>query len=1458
MPAPININLNYTSQVQEAIKAANAVNAQFSQMSQNAQNTLVQAAQLSSAMKQLGQVSNTAGNQAASGWKNFSNEMARAGVFVNKTMASMAGSIQSFGTIIKSSLSGLSGGAGGVFGGAQNLISEFSRSVSDFIGSGGFVQNLGKAVAAGAKGFVKLGTDIGSFIIKGIGTVAATIPKVLGELTQLTGSITGLFAGLGGTVTKMGGLFVGLFVSGVANAAGSVFKAFGTIIDGLTNLTVTAFSGIGDTIAAALGGAIEIVSAFADRVGAIIGDIGGKIADILGKTIAGGLAISLPVAFKGAEFRNELAASFGVVADQVTAQEFEQLVAGAKQVGKDLGVSLSDIPQALFKQVSFGFTTIEHALGGMTAAARLAAVGNVDLFKALEAINISTSAYGKGIGNAEEVSRKLFNATREGRIEIQDLTDHLGLVVGSAEAAGVSFEELLTIVNLAVRILPSSTAVFGLGNAIKSLQKPTKEATDSFATFFEKVKEGDGSLKSFKVVLEELRRSGLALDPKAFREIFPDERGARAVRVLLGQVGKDFENYDRVIKSIGQDHTTFGQVAEFALNTVIKRITGLGASVISVGDSFVQKFKGPIIAGINAVQGVLERFEQSIISIDPKFVERLTIQIGDFVKSIPEKVKGVTQAFGYVVDVIKTATIAAKEFLDQNLNITATIKELLAGDFKSAFDLFFGSNAITKVKGFFQVMVAEAQNAIGFVKQLGLATFESIKTVASGILNNPSLGLLKNLIPGAGGGNLTGHDVAKFGIQTVAGVNPIQKPVAAATSAAGYAGIGAGIGAAYGSVVPGLGTLAGAGIGALIGGIAGWTKSMSHSNELQETINTLYDQFIKDFNEQQEILKKRNAATEKGAESELAATQAKNELEALQIKLARRIADATEQRAPILERIAEAEKNINVLWSNVQKALDEGYAVIRPFVDALHQTHGTELDINATLQAYAEHLAEIRSNAEIVLKLDERQKAVKAKTVELQQGYNNQLLELVKAGEVLEAELKALKNPPQKFIQRGTSVDDVFGKPIGGGIFDQTQRNVTNVGGDFETRLLKAFEDLIEALDENVKSQEALKKAMDPRNIDESNKYLSVNARSAKRRADKEDAKAYAKEVNAQFGSGPSGLTPNVLGGAGDNGLFGFGRGAPQRQIAFGGGAGFGPSLPGQKGGFGAADNAQVIKLLQDILAGRGPEAPPDIQNLLTGAPSRAAQVRGKKGPFEGVDETFIKSLKDLILGLAEKSEIFGKGKDAKDELVALTKSVAKDGDSTVQILEKVLDALHDQIKNDKEAKRKLEEDEKKSPELRKKEKEVEENRRKRGEVKGKRDKAEETAEATIEPFAPEEIKAARVQEEKGKASAISEQLAVAQGQLETFQLDLEATNAEIEFDIAELQGKVNNAAIAAEQAFAELRQTSIGLLDSFLDIGNNFLESAKNMNEELKATRKRTDQLDADVNNLKRQIQGK
>ena len=351
---PINININYNASVTRALQAGDAILKQMEDLAKIQSRQLNTTNDLLTAVERLGVRGADSINRATQATRRWGVELTRIGVFVNKTFASISGAVTSFGNQVGRVLGSIGTGIGGAGGTASSFIGSFTQSIADFVGTGGFVQQLGNAVATGTGGIIRVGTKIGEALIKGVGTALSQLPKIFGNLLQISGALGGLAAGIGGSFFKAGGLAAGLFVTGFTNAAGAVVGSFGDILQGITSIASNVFSSIGGIVAESIEGAVNIVGAFADRAAAIIGDTAGKLGEIFGKTFAVAAGIAIPVGFKAASFRDQLGSTFGVVVDELDQKGFQVLVDRAKDVAVEVGVSLSEIRRLCSRPSALG------------------------------------------------------------------------------------------------------------------------------------------------------------------------------------------------------------------------------------------------------------------------------------------------------------------------------------------------------------------------------------------------------------------------------------------------------------------------------------------------------------------------------------------------------------------------------------------------------------------------------------------------------------------------------------------------------------------------------------------------------------------------------------------------------------------------------------------------------------------------------------------------------------------------------------------------------------------------------------------------------------------------------------------------------------------------------------------------------------------------------------------------
>lgn len=1184
---------------------ANVVGPLTSGMTAVAASTRATAAAVQALNRQANQAARTGGGSGGILKNLFGNpaELARIGVFLNKTLASVTASVQGIGSSIRQGLGSAASSLRAFGTSGASYLRQFSNSLTSIIGSGGFIQKLGAGIGQLAGGFVKFGATAAGSFIAGFGKTVAAIPRIIGDVIKLSG---GVISVLTAPFQKAGALFAGLLVSGITNALGGVFKAVSSILTGIADLVGGAVESFGKLIGETITTVFAVGGAIADRIVSTIGDLAGFAADIFAKAFGAALIIGLPLVYRSAKLREELISTFAVVSDEVSQELFQSLIQKAKQVNIDFGVPLDQLPSGLFKTVSQGFGSVEEAVGKYTSAVKLASIGNTELNSAVETINLALVVFGNQVRGAEEVATAFFNATRKGRIEIDDFTSNFGRIAGLAEQNGVAFYDLLASLNIVSRTLPSSSAFIGLSNAIEALNTPSKEASDLLEKLGISFTEIDGSLKSFPKVVELLREAGISA--QQLRTLVPEVRGRRALVALISQ----FKEYDEALRLAKDGQGEFNKALEFSNAQIAKSFKSLVAATESLADTFTEKLRGPLVKVFSFLTSQVRAFEQSVSGTSTGALDKVADRVIEFLTALPAKAERAFSTLSSGVDRVKGFLGQLKLALDENLNLTKAVTLLTSGQFSQAFDAIFGSKAIEKVRGFFDQVVLSARAAMNAVVQMGSAILQTIVgsvTSMLGVLGGPAAGTLGALSGGSGDAIGTATSAAYGASGPLATGRRVLGFASAAPVGAGYgAGIGGVLGGVGGALVGGpagavggvvAGAKWGAVIGAAIAGLVGMSEASDQVAESQKDAAKAADELRRSFQETRATLREVLAASTAVPAAETAARLRGIEPTRARLTgLAAGAADIAARRTDLNDYISGLGRNPAVQGGlNLFAQAGRPGGAISPEVTF---APGRKDQLEAAARDFYNYAQGGKKGAEAVefiakwtgllddLIKDQAALNASTKNAAAQAAYETSREAARKQiQDDIDRHLKERRQRLAELVEKYRAefqIRTVRGGVVGyrdeGAALSSGERAESTIRSSSNTELLQALRELITAVKEmssiSVRASELdraryeLEKkrlaAEDPANAPDL-QGLNTHARSRIRRARRERERAAGAALNARLNDDVTDLGS----GFGGDSIFGIGGRESLRGLAFGGETGFGTTPAAFAGIYGAS-----------------------------------------------------------------------------------------------------------------------------------------------------------------------------------------------------------------------------------------------------------------------------------------------
>jgi len=248
-----------------------------------------------------------------------------------------------------------------------------------------------------------------------------------------------------------------------------------------------------------------------------------------------------------------------------------------KRVAGAIAVPFEQVQPALydiFSSMEIGTADAEVLL---TAFAKAAVAGQTDVQSASRATIGIMNAFQVPVSQVNHLLDLQFQLVQEGVGTYQEWTDRIGAVSPSAVRAGQSIEMMLAALATTTRLgIPAARSATAVARAFDAMSNP--KAIDDMEAFGVTVRNADGSLRPFNLVLHEFR-DRLAQIPEADRvgkilDVFQGAGSTIEARkflqsMLLGKQG--LELFDNILNQMNTDTGSFEQAYDIMSNTVAMR-----------------------------------------------------------------------------------------------------------------------------------------------------------------------------------------------------------------------------------------------------------------------------------------------------------------------------------------------------------------------------------------------------------------------------------------------------------------------------------------------------------------------------------------------------------------------------------------------------------------------------------------------------------------------------------------------------------------------------------------------------------------------------------------------------------------------------------------------------------------------------------------------------------------------
>lgn len=356
-------------------------------------------------------------------------------------------------------------------------------------------------------------------------------------------------------------------------------------------------------------------------------------------------------------------AKVSTIAD-ATEVPMDEMQKAILNLSNQTGISSEEIAQNIYDSISAGQKTGD-AVNFVSNSTKLAKAGFADAGAALDVLTTIMNAYGLKASEVTNVSDMLIQTQNLGKTTVADLASSMGKVIPTANAYGVSLDELCAgyaiMTANGVATAESTTYMNGmlneLGKSGTNVSKTLKEKTGK--TFKELMDSGMSLSDVLKIISDAATENN-----KSFGDMWSSSEAGKAGMILLGDSAENFNGVlEQMQNSAGATNTAFEKLD--TNSTKIKKATNEQKNdAIDLGTTLMEEL-APIIENIAEkisqftewFNGLSESEKQMIIQIGliVAAIGPLLIVIGTVVSSgakiiggIPVIAKGLSGLFGII------------------------------------------------------------------------------------------------------------------------------------------------------------------------------------------------------------------------------------------------------------------------------------------------------------------------------------------------------------------------------------------------------------------------------------------------------------------------------------------------------------------------------------------------------------------------------------------------------------------------------------------------------------------------------------------------------------------------------------------------------------------------------------------------------------------------------------------
>lgn len=382
---------------------------------------------------------------------------------------------------------------------------------------------------------------------------------------------------------------------------------------------------------------------------------------------------------------SQVAAVSGAGADEV-----EQLTAKAEEMGAKTKFSATESAEAFNYMAMAGWKT-EDMLNGIEGIMNLAAASGADLATSSDIVTDALTAMGYGAEDAGRLADVLAAASSNANTNVEMMGGTFKYAAPLVGALGYSMEDTALasglMANAGIKAEKAGTA---LRSIFSRLSAPPKECAQAMRALNLSLTDGDGKMKDFSVIMEELREKFANLSETEQTATAKHLAGQEAMSGLLAIVNAAPEDYEKLKDAIYNSSGAAEKMAETMQDNVGGQLVLLKSKIEGIMIKLFNRATGSMRSGIDTVGAALDKVNWD--------------KVGDSIGNIANKA---ADMFSYVVNnsdkitsIVKTlAGVLGTIFISNKIVAVTTAISGFIGALTAAKTATEGLSVVTKLLG---------------------------------------------------------------------------------------------------------------------------------------------------------------------------------------------------------------------------------------------------------------------------------------------------------------------------------------------------------------------------------------------------------------------------------------------------------------------------------------------------------------------------------------------------------------------------------------------------------------------------------------------------------------------------------------------------------------------------------------------------------------------------------------